>query len=187
MVLTRHKCHIGLNFLFIYFKIRDFFSPPINTLRRIGIDPGWKVLDYGCGSGSFSISAAELVGPLGRVYATDIHEIAIHEVQKKARVKNLNNIETLLTSSNMPLPSDSIDLVLLFNVLHEFKDPNVIIVELNRVLKPGGLMSVVDHKLDNVKVISVITGATDDLKFVETRSRKGKAKGEMLIFSTKQR
>jgi ubiquinone/menaquinone biosynthesis C-methylase UbiE len=175
--------NLSFKFMSSYFRIRDFFSPPIDTLEKIGIRPGWEVLDYGCGSGSYSIPAARLVGPTGKVFAVDIHASAIHEVQKKAEIENLRNIHTILTDFNTQLPHASIDIVLLFYVLHDFKKPEIIITELNRVIKPGGLISVIDHKFDNDKVVSVISDATDDLKLTETKIRKSKE--PILIFTKK--
>ena len=174
---------ISFKFMSFFFKFRDFFFPPIKILEKIGIRSGWNVLDYGAGSGSYSIPAAQLVGPTGKVYATDIHTLAISEVQKKALMKGLKNVHPILTDCNTQLPDASIDVVLLFYVLHEFKNPDVILKELNRVLKPGGLLSVIDHKFDKDKVVTVIVNAAVNLKLKDTRIGNGKRKGKMLIFS----
>jgi len=53
------------------FRLRDFFRPPERILREAGIRNGMTVLDFGCGPGGFSLAAAKLVGPGGRVYAAD--------------------------------------------------------------------------------------------------------------------
>lgn len=59
----------------------------------------------------------------------------------------------------------------------------MIIKELNRVLKPAGRVSVIDHKFDNDKVVSVIGHAAEDLKLTETGLRNNKRKETMLIFT----
>jgi ubiquinone/menaquinone biosynthesis C-methylase UbiE len=169
-----------------YFRIRDFFSSPINILKQIGISPRSYVLDYGCGSGSYTIPAAQLVGPEGKVYAADIHKLAIREIQKKASMRKHNNIQTILTECNTQLPAASIDYVLLFYVLHEFKNPDMIIKELNRVLKAAGSLSVIDHKFSNAKVVSVIGHNAEGLKLTETGPRNDKIKKTLLIFTKEQ-
>jgi SAM-dependent methyltransferase len=73
------------------FAFRDMFSPPKNILAEVGIEPGFVVLDYGCGTGSYSIAAAELVGRSGKVYSLDIHPLAVRRVQEVASKKRLTN------------------------------------------------------------------------------------------------
>jgi ubiquinone/menaquinone biosynthesis C-methylase UbiE len=166
-----------------FFKFRDFYCPPIKILKQINIQPGSHILDYGCGSGSYSIAAAQLVGPTGKVYAADIHPLAIREVQKKVRKMELQNVDTMLTDQETKLPNASTDIVLLFRVLHDFKNPDIIIKELDRVLKPTGILSVIDHKFDKDKVASTIARATQNLKLRETMAGNSKKKNVMLIFS----
>lgn len=168
--------NLSFNFMSFYFRIRDFFSSPITILNQLDINPGSHILDYGCGSGSYSIPAAELVGHTGKVFAADIHAIAIHEVRKKANFRGYNNIQTILTDCKTDLSNASIDIVLLFYVLHDFKNPDLIVKELARVLKSAGRLIVIDHKFDTEKIISVIGHATNELKLKETKNR-------ILIFS----
>ena len=174
---------ISFNFMSFYFKFRDFFSPSIKMLEQIGIRSGWSVLDYGAGSGSYTIPAARLVGPTGTVYAADIHTLAISQIQKKALMKGLKNIYTILTDCNTRLPSSSIDVVLLFYVLHDFKNPDSILLELDRVIRRGGLLAVIDHKFDEDKVVSIFSNATENLRLKDMGIRSGKRKGKMIIFS----
>ena len=166
-------------------RIRDLFRPTHKVLSEVDmIKPGAHVLDYGCGPGNYTIAAAELVGPSGKVYAVDIHPLGIREVQKKADKKGLGNVKTILTNCNTKLPDSSVDVVLLFYVLHDFKDPDAIIKELNRMLKPMGVLSVIDHKFDNYKVVSIIGHASRNLKLRRTGEKEdGKKKEKMLIFS----
>lgn len=98
-------------------------------------------------------------------------------------MKGLKNIHSILTDCNTQLPDASIDVVLLFYVLHDFKNPDAILKELNRVLKAGGLLSIIDHKFDKDKVVSVIVNAAVNLKLKDTGIRNGKRKGKMLILS----
>jgi precorrin-6B methylase 2 len=63
-----------------------------------------NVLDFGAGSGSYSIPAAQLVGPTGEVYAADIHPLALKEIRKKAEMKGIKNLRTILTACETELP-----------------------------------------------------------------------------------
>lgn len=181
--MVRAMSNLSFSFMSYYFRFRDYFSPPIKVLRRVGIQSGSTVLDFGAGSGSYSIPAAQLVGPTGEVYAADIHPLAIKEIRRKADMKGIKNLHTLLTDCKTGLPDASIDVVLLFYVLHDFKDPDLIIQELDRILKLQGILTVIDHKYDRDKVVSTISRATNNLELRDTEKRNGKNKEIILIFS----
>ena len=68
---------------------RDLFFGPGETLAEVDIPPGFQVLDYGCGTGSFTFEAAQRVGSEGKVYALDIHALALEKVPQKALKKGL--------------------------------------------------------------------------------------------------
>ena len=175
--------NLGFRFMSFYFRFRDYFDPPIKILQQIGIQVGANVLDFGAGSGSYSVLAAQLVGPAGKVYAADMHVLAIREIRKKADMKGIKNIHTIHTNCETKLPDISTDVVLLFYVLHDFKNPDSIIRELVRILKPKGILAVIDHKFDRDKVVSTISHATSILKLKDTELRNGKGKETLLIFS----
>jgi ubiquinone/menaquinone biosynthesis C-methylase UbiE len=137
-------------------------------LRDVDIKPGFRVLDYGCGPGSFSIAAAELVGESGKVYAVDIHPLAIKSVQQKALKKGLTNIETLQSDCKTGLENNSIDIVLLLDIFHSLKYPNDILAELQRILKPNALLSFNDHHMSEDKILLKVT-EQGFFKFLEKR------------------
>ncbi len=128
-------------FMSFSFRFRDFFLPPKNVLKEVGIRPGSHVLDYGCGPGSYIIPLAELVGNSGKIYALDIHPLAIRSVQSIALKKQLTNVETICSDCKTGLQDNSVDVVLLYDTLHTLSDPNGVLEELHRVLKPNGILS----------------------------------------------
>jgi ubiquinone/menaquinone biosynthesis C-methylase UbiE len=136
--------------------------------------------------GSYSIPAAQLVGPTGVVYAADIHPLAVKEIGKKADMKRIENIHPILTYCDTKLPDASIDVVLLFYVLHDFKNPDLIIRELVMVPKPKGTLAVIDHKFDKDKVVSTIGHATSTLILVDTGIKNGKRRETLLAFSKQE-
>ena len=178
--------NLGFRFMTFYFRFRDYFTPPTKILKQVRIRAGSNILDFGAGSGSYSFPAAQLVGSTGTVYAADIHPLAIQEIKKKADIKGIKNLHTILTNCETRLPNASIDVVLLFYVLHDFKDPGSIIRELYRILRPNGILSVIDHKFDKDKVVSTITHATNTLILRGTEATNDRSKETLLIFSKQE-
>ncbi len=139
------------------FKLRDLFSPRKNILEEVGIKPGFHLLDYGCGPGSYILPAAELVGKSGKIYALDIHPLAAQTIQEIASKNKLTNIKTITSDCKTGLPDNSIDVVLLYDTLHALSDPKCVLKELHRVLKPGGILSFSDHHMGKDEIVSKIS------------------------------
>ena len=139
------------------FAVRDFFRPPAQIVSEAGIKPGQHVLDYGCGPGSYSIAAAKLAGDTGKVFALDILPIAVNSVRKKAKRAGIRTIETILADGKNGLDSESIDVVLLYDVFHDFSNPSSVLAELLRVLKPDGRLSFSDHHMKEDAIIRAMT------------------------------
>lgn len=139
------------------YRFRDFFLPRKDILREVDIKPGFRILDFGCGPGSYTVVAAVLVGSSGRVYALDIHPLAIQRVKELASNKRLTNIETIQSDCATGLEAESIDVVFLYDILHHLSELHAVLGELYRVLKPGGVLSVNDHHLKEEEIIFKIT------------------------------
>lgn len=124
------------------------FLDPEKIVDKFGITEGMQIADFGCGAGYFTILMAQKTGPKGKVYALDIQETALDNVRAKARVNNINNIETVRTNleilGSSSLESGSQDSVMLHNVLFQSKKKLEIFREANRILKPGGKIIVVE-------------------------------------------
>jgi ubiquinone/menaquinone biosynthesis C-methylase UbiE len=115
----------------------------IAQLTRYGLtESGQVVLDYGCGTGSYAISASPVVGDSGKVYAADVNPFALYMVRLKARLKGLKNVETILTDRYTGLPGGSVDVVFMSDAFHDFKDKEGIIREMHRILKFDGVLSI---------------------------------------------
>jgi ubiquinone/menaquinone biosynthesis C-methylase UbiE len=129
------------------FKLRDFLLPRENILQEAGIEPGFTVLDYGCGPGSYTFVATRTVGESGKVYALDFHPLAIRRVKHIIAKKRLVNVATIYSDCGTGLPDQTVDAVLLYDVFHELSQPDKVLTELQRVLKPGGILSFNDHHI----------------------------------------
>lgn len=129
------------------FRLKAIFADPARMLREAGLGEGMFLLDFGCGPGRFALPAARIVGRGGRVYALDIHPLALRTVEQRARRSGLVNVETLLSEGVVPLPDGAVDFVLLYDTLHDVADRPKAVAEIMRVLKAGGVLSYRDHHL----------------------------------------
>ena len=155
--MDKPQSNLDFRFMALGYKFRDLFLPRKNVLKEVGIKPGSTVLDYGCGPGGYVIATAELVGKSGKIYALDIHPLAIQTVQSIASKKQLTNVETIHSDCKTGLPDNSVDVVLLYDTFHDLSDPNGVLEELHRVLKPNGILSFNDHHMKENEIISKVT------------------------------
>jgi len=140
------------------FALRDKFSNPMKKIAKAKVKKGDYVLDYGCGPGSFSLSAAKVVGDSGKVYATDIQPLSAEKIQKKALREGINNIETITTDGSTGLKDNSIDVILCFDMFHMLNDPQKVLIEFYRVLKPNAILSIDCHHMKEIESKVVKTG-----------------------------
>ncbi|MBN2223268.1 MAG: class I SAM-dependent methyltransferase [Deltaproteobacteria bacterium] len=139
----------------LWFRYRS--SLPAEAIAEAGVKPGNTVLDFGCGSGGFSTRASHVAGKNGRVYALDINPLAATYVARRAKKKGLNNIQTITSGLKTGLADKSVNVVLLYDILHHLTEPGPILAELSRVLKDSGRLSASDHHLTDDQIIAGIT------------------------------
>lgn len=151
--------NIDFNLMSLVFWIRDLFSPPMNVLKEAGIKEGFRVLDYGCGPGSYIVPLAQMVGPSGTVYALDLHPLAITKVNNLARKHDLSNVRTIQSDCQTGLPDEHVDTVLLYDVFHDLSQPQAVLAELYRVLGASGTLSFCDHHLREFEIMGNIAGS----------------------------
>lgn len=155
--IDKQMSNLGFRTMAFTFKIRDFFRPRRDVMKEAGIREGFRVLDYGCGSGSYVKIVAGLVGNSGRVYALDINPLAVQMVKKIAAKYQLTKVETILSDCKTGLSDDSIDLVLLYDTFHDLTNADGVLEELHRVLKPKGVLSFSDHHMKEDEIMSRMT------------------------------
>lgn len=120
------------------------------------VQEGQTFLDYGCGTGDFTIPAARIVGTEGKVYALDYFPRQLEIVEEQSKREGLGNVETILSDGKTDLPDECIDVIWMCDVLHEIKDRRVVLEELHRVLRGGGVLAIHDGMRD--EVLSYTTG-----------------------------
>lgn len=116
------------------------------VVRSAGFQPGWHLLDAGCGSGSFLPPLAELVGQQGKLTALDLAPENVATVRQRLAVANLPlAIETKEGSiTALPFPDNTFDALWCANVTLYLSDAELAtaLTEFRRVVKPGGLVAI---------------------------------------------
>ena len=130
-------------------------------LKDIGIKRGQTVLDFGCGVGNYTIPAAVVVGERGKVYAVDKNKQSLDELIQRAEKGGLKNIKRIDVSEEikLTLQNESVDVVLLYDVIHLVDNRKELLAEMCRISKPNALISVypkhhqkdMNMELDDVK------------------------------------
>lgn len=140
-------------------KVRDSGMPPESSwssffevekiLDFMMIDKSiGNLMEIGCGYGTFTISAAKRIS--SKLYAIDIEQEMIDITLEKANQSGLTNIDFIrrdITANGAGLPENSLDYVLLFNILHH-ENPLELLNETYRVLKHNGLAGIIHWRTD---------------------------------------
>ncbi len=125
-------------------RFRKWLQNPVKTLQGADIQPGQTVLEVGCGTGFFTIPAAELIGDQGCLVAMDALSDYTKRVSKKVQAAGLENVRVVKRDAlDTGLDAASIDTVLLFGVIPFPSLPlNRLLPEMHRVIKPEGTLAV---------------------------------------------
>jgi len=141
-------------------EFREWFRDnAYEIFQKKGVSNAQTILDFGCGPGIFTIVGASIVGHRGKVYALDARPSALERVREAAISKGLDNIETmLLDRSTVPIgiENESVDVVLLYDVLHAIEDKPALLKEFHRILRQGGLLSVFPMHMGTDKALNMI-------------------------------
>lgn len=122
-------------------------------LANLGIKPGMTVCDMGCGNGFHTLKMAKMTGPKGTVMAVDVQPEMLKLLRDRTEKEGLENITPILGSFHNPrLPPNSIDLILLVDVYHEFSHPVTMLKTMRESLRPEGVIVLVEFRAEDPKV-----------------------------------
>lgn len=126
---------------------------PQQTLDNLGLKPGMVVCDLGCGNGFYTLEMASRVQPDGKVFAVDIQAEMLHLLELRAEERKVENIDVVLSGIIDPrMPANSIDLLLMVDVYHEFSHPAIMLSEIRKCLKPRGRVALVEFRAEDPTV-----------------------------------
>jgi len=125
------------------------FFDPVKTLITLGVSSQTgNVAEFGCGYGTFTIPAAKVIK--GKVYALDIEPDMIRVTDEEAKKQGLSNVQTMMRdfmAEGSGLPDESMDYVMLFNILH-LEKPMILINEAKRIVRKGGKPGIIHWNYD---------------------------------------
>jgi ubiquinone/menaquinone biosynthesis C-methylase UbiE len=122
-------------------------------LAALNVKPDDTVCDLGCGNGYYTLKLARLVGDNGKVIAVDIQREMLELLKDQAKVEGVNNIEPVLgTIVDPKLAKESVDLVLLVDVYHEFSHPEQMLAAIRASLKPSGRVALAEFRAEDPAV-----------------------------------
>lgn len=124
------------------------FSDPNKNIEHFGLRSGMMVADFGSGSGFYTLASAQAVGPEGKVFSIDIQKALLSKVKDEANRRGLFNVEIIWgdieEAGGTRLRNESLDYVILSNILFQVSDREAVVKEAARILKKGGFSAVID-------------------------------------------
>ncbi len=126
---------------------RREWQDPEAILRSAGVKIGMTVADLGCGPGFFTLPLASMVGDSGRVFAVDSRPAALEALEGVMQPGARTVVKPVQADvSKTGIPSGSVDIAFVSNVLHDIVDRAGFMHEVKRMLKPTGRLVVVDWR-----------------------------------------
>jgi len=146
-------------------EARDVYAKRQDITRAVGLRPGDAVADIGAGTGLFTQSFAEQVGPKGTVYAVDIGPAFLKHIAEQAEKCGHEGVITtvLSTQDSAMSPSNAISVAFICDTYHHFEHPEKMLATIHRALRPGGRLIIIDFDLRK-----------DSSDFVKQRARAPK-------------
>jgi ubiquinone/menaquinone biosynthesis C-methylase UbiE len=154
------KTFIGRIFIRIMATIMEsrfryrFFSP-IHILQGSEIKKGQNVLEIGCGTGFFTLPAAELIGETGSLLSMDMLQASVDLVSEKVKKAKLKNVQVFRGDAlDTTLQDSSLDIIFIFGVIPApLLAINKLMPEMHRILKPGGILAVWPQSWTNQEIL----------------------------------
>jgi ubiquinone/menaquinone biosynthesis C-methylase UbiE len=130
----------------------EFSRDAARLTKALNLTAGQTLADIGAGAGQLSVALARIVGPTGRVYATELESDRLRAIRRAANssgVKNVTVLEAHATRTN--LPDRCCDALVVRNVYHHFENPVLINRSMYQSLKPGGRLAIIDFRPDSAE------------------------------------
>ncbi len=127
---------------------RDAWQKPHEVIQALKLKADAVVADIGSGTGYFSVRLAHMV-PKGKVYGLDAEPDMVKYLADRAKRAGLNNVKAVLVKPGDAALPEKADLVILVDVYHHIDNRETYFRQLQRSLKPGGRLAVIDFTMDS--------------------------------------
>ena len=142
--------HYGIDWL--ERKEREMEENTSLLLKNLAVKPGMLIADIGAGSGYHSALLSKMVGT-GKVFAVDVEPEMIGYLNERIKQEKLARIVPVLsTEQKVSLPENTVDMMLLVDVYHEFSYPYEMALSMRAALKPGGKLVLVEFRSEDQTV-----------------------------------
>jgi len=124
------------------------FADPKRNIGQFNLEEGMEVADFGAGAGYLAVEAADVVGKTGNVYVIDIQQELLTKSKHYAKEHHLESIKfihgDLEKENGSTLSNESVDVVIISNLLFQVEKKAEVLREAHRILKNGGRVLIVD-------------------------------------------
>jgi ubiquinone/menaquinone biosynthesis C-methylase UbiE len=166
---------IGFRAMSFVMKAMEWVHPrALSRAKTFGIKEGMTVVDYGCGPGMYTAALSKLAGKRGKVIAVDLSRLAKEYIDRKVRMKGLQNVQFCLAHGyESGVETGIADIVVALDMFFMIEKPAVFLKELGRILKPDGTLVMDDghqsrvmtkKKLKDAGIFKIVEESKDHLK-----------------------
>ena len=127
---------------------RDAWQKPHDVIQALALKPDAVIADIGSGTGYFAVRFANMT-PKGRVYGVDTEPDMVKYLAERAKREGLKNVVAVAGAPGNPRLPEKADLIVLVDVYHHIEGRERYFRDLQKSLKPGGRIAVIDFRMDS--------------------------------------
>lgn len=132
---------------------REREERPEKAITSLHLAPGMNVGEIGAGTGYYGLRIAKRIAPGGTYYANDIQPGMLARLQANAAAQKVTNVKSVLgTQTETRLPAGTLDYVLMVDVYHELADPQLVLRNIAKALKPSGELVLLEFRKEDPNV-----------------------------------